>query len=220
MTAAAYTLWERRITAPLLVFDLVDRFARDRGTAGPHPRVRGPVRYRIVATEVGGVRTELAEPFDMVMVRNVAGYDVWFGAVTRDGGPATRYRPDPLLPFVVEVAAERYQRVETVIALLSRPGTPQRFVLEPGWAYEFPQATSVPGATGPTLLRGTLHWTGGTGVVGARVRVDPPPANQPAPHPEYRTDETGNWVLAFDDAVATTTAAQVQVNPLTGRQSW
>ncbi len=210
---AAYVVSERRITAPSLVFDLVDRFARDRGTAGSRPRVRGSVRYRIVATEAGGVRTELAEPFDMVMVRNVAGYDLWFGAVARDGGPATHYRPDPPPSFVVEVAAERYQRVETTVASLPQPGTPRQLALEPGWAYEFPQATSVPGGTGPTLLRGTLRRPDGTGVVGARVQVDPPPANQLASHPEYRTDETGNWVLAFDDAVATTVAAQVEVTP-------
>lgn len=46
MTAgASFTVWERRTTAPSLVFDLVDRFARDRGTAGPGPRPRGRVRY-------------------------------------------------------------------------------------------------------------------------------------------------------------------------------
>ena len=216
MTTPAYTVWERRTAAPSLVFDLVDRHARDRGIVGPNPRVRGRVRYRIVATEANHVRTGLPEPLNMVTVRNTAGYDLWFGLVTGREGVVRRYRPDPPPAIVVEIAAERYQRVETVIASLPRPDTPQRFALEPGWAYEFPTATSLPGSTGPTLLRGTLRNPDGTGIASATVRVNPPPAHQPAPNPVYTTDATGNWVLPFADDVTTTAAAPVEILPTGG----
>ncbi len=211
MSSPAYTVWERRTTAPSLVFDLADRYARDRGTIGPNPRVRGRVRYRVVATVTNNVRADLVEPLDMVMVGNTAGYDLWFGLVTSREEPVSWYQPSPPPSIVVEIAAERYQRVETVIVSLPQPDTSQQFALEPGWAYEFPTATSLPGSTGPTLLRGTLRNSNGTEVAGATVRVNPPPANQPAPNPEYLTDDTGNWVLPFDDAVATTSLAQIEI---------
>jgi hypothetical protein len=206
MTMPVLTVWERRITSATLVFHLVDRWARDRQTAGSSPLARGPIRYRIVAIEAGGQRTDLEPPFDMMMVRNASGYDLWFGLV----GGGDRY-PHPPPSLVIEIASNRYQRVETVVANLPVPGVPQQFALEPGYAYEFPRATSIPGATGPTLLRGTLLEPDGTGVGGASVRVSPAPANQPAPNPTYVTDGTGNWVLPFDDAVQTTGTANLEV---------
>jgi hypothetical protein len=219
MTAPAREVWERRTSAPSLVIDLVDRLLRDRRTAGPAPRVRGPVRYRIVAVESAGVRTAVDPPLAMVMVRNATGHDLWFGAVRRGDDPPTRFLPDPPPPVVpaavVEIDAERYQRVETVVTL-PRAATPLRFALEPGVAYEFPAATTVPGGTGPTLLRGTVRTPDGTGVPGVRVRVVPLPAGQPAPGPEYVTDATGSWVLPFDDAVATTATAGVTLTPPDG----
>jgi hypothetical protein len=174
------------------------------------------VRYRIVATEANNVRTDLAEPFEMVMLRNTAGYDLWFGLVTRGGVPPGRYLPDPPPAIVVEVAAQRYQRVEAVIGSLPRPDAPQQFNLQPSWDYEFPTTTSIPGGTGPTLLRGTLHGPDGLGIAGARVRVDPLPPNQPPPGPEYVVDHTGNWVLHFDDAVVTTATARVEITASDG----
>ncbi len=206
MTTPTLTVWERRVTSATLVFHLVDRWARDRRTAGPAPLARGPIRYRIVATEAGGQRTDLDPPFDMVMERNASGYDLWFGLV----GDGERY-PDPPPSLVIEIASAQYQRVETVIANLPVPGMPQQFALEPGYAYEFPRATAIPGATGPTLLRGTLRGPGGTGIARASVRVNPAPVGQPAPNPTYVTDATGNWVLPFDDAVATTGNATLEV---------
>jgi hypothetical protein len=169
------------------------------------------LRYRIVATEANNVRTDLIEPYGMVMLRNSAGYDIWFGTVTRGDGPTSRYGREPPPSVVVEVSSERYQRVEAVVAALPRPDQPLQLALEPGWAYEFPSATGVPGSTGPTLLRGTLRRPNGMGVAGARVRANPPVPNQTVPGPEYVTDDTGGWVLPFDDAVATTAAAQVEI---------
>lgn len=212
----AYEVWERRVTAPTLVFDLVDLFLRERRTAGPRPRVRGRVRYRVVATEAGGVRTSLDAPLDMVMTRNTSGYDLWFGEVTRDGETARRYRP--LLPpaLVVEIDADRYQRVETLVTALPVPDPPRRLALLPGATYEFPTTTTLPGGTGPTLLRGTLRRPDGTGIPGARVRVDPRPVGQPLPEPVCVTAGSGDWVLAFDDAVATMPATRVQITPASG----
>lgn len=216
MTTAAREVWDRRTAAPELVVDLVDRFLRDRRTAGPRPRVRGPVRYRIVATEAGGVRTGLVDPLDMVMVRNATGYDLWFGAVRRGDGPPRRFLPDPppaaVPAIVVAILAERHQDVEAVVAL-PQPPVPLRLALEPGHLYEFPPATTVPGGTGPTLLRGTVRTPDGARVAGVRVRPAPLPAGQPVPGPEYVTDGTGNWVLPFDDAVTTTATAQVTFTP-------
>jgi hypothetical protein len=211
MTAPAFTVWERRTTSPMLVFELVDRFLRDRGTVGPDPRIRGPVRYRIVALESATVRTELPHALDMVMVRNADGIDLWFGMVVPGGPPTIRYRPEPGVSAVVEIVTDRYQRVETVIALPAGRGERQRFVLEPGWTYDFPDATSVPGGTGPTMLRGTLRRSDGAGIGGARIRIDPPPPDQPSPTPEYLTDSSGNWVLWFDDAVISTDTAELEI---------
>lgn len=198
---------ERRTTTPSLVFDLVDAFAARRGTRGPNPRPTGEVRFRIAATEQAGVRTALRRPHTMVMQRNTAGYDLWFGSVVDDGG--TRKFPAPPSP-VISIVADGHQPAELVAATIPDP-SPQRIDLEPGWTYPFPLATRIPGASGPTLLRGTLHAPDGSGISGARVQVVPAPPNQPAPNPVYTTDGTGNWVLPFDDGVAPTATADVEI---------
>lgn len=201
--------YETRTVSPLVVFDPVDRFARDRAVSGRHPRPVGRIAYRLIAIVVGGARQDLGRPLDLVVTRNAAGYDCWFGELREPGGSRRNLTPFPV-PFVVVVDAEGHQDLE--LQLNALPAGPTEVALEPGYAYPFPAGSARPGSVGPTLLRGTLRSADGGGVEGVTVRVDPPPPGQPVPPPRYVTDETGQWVLPFDDAVSTVSDATVRLS--------
>jgi hypothetical protein len=213
VTITKPTAFERRTVAASLIFDLVDGFARRRATAGDNPPVRGPVRFRIVATVAGGASTDVDPPLDMAMERSASGYYLWFGELVDSTG---RRFACPLPPpsLVIEITSPQYQRVTLAIHNLPQGGAPQpQIEMQPGYAYEFPHATTVANGTGPTLLGGKLRNPDGTGITDQVVEVSPPPPNQPPPNPAYVTDETGIWLLAFDDAVVSTTTAQLHVGP-------
>jgi hypothetical protein len=91
----------------------------------------------------------------------------------------------------------------------SASGAPYFFDLAPGYAYPFPEpypwrpadsAIGCPGSTaesasGPTLLRGSLHTFDGQPLEGATIKVETGTRVY-----EYATDRTGQWVLVFDRA--------------------
>jgi hypothetical protein len=167
----------------------------DRGIGGHHPRPLGRVAYRLVGRVVGGVRRDLDQPYDqpaeLAVVTGPSGYDVFLGAVILADG--RRFQADlPDGQYVVQASNPLYQRGERDDILvpplppappppLAPPIVAYRFDLEPGYAYPFPSASTIPAGLGPTLLRG--------------VDVEAPGHSN-----RYRTDETGRWALVFPDA--------------------
>jgi hypothetical protein len=190
-----------RAEQPALVFDPEDRFARERGTRGAHPRPVGPIKYFVIARH----GRQIDPPLELVVVCNASGYVLCFGRVkTKDGS----VRNGELIPdrYRVLVESDFYQRFEQDTDL-PRAGDPLSFDLEPGYAYPFPDplplllddqtaaacnGQTLPHGRGPTLLRGTLYSHDGKGIMGATVEVV-------GESNRYRTDKTGQWVLQFPD---------------------
>jgi hypothetical protein len=181
---------EIRRLAPTLIFDLEDRYARDRAVRGPHPRPVGPVRIRLVGRMVLGSRQDFPVPFDLLTPTNASSYHLFFGDERRAGG---RRRLDLAAgTYVVRVESAFYQVVEREDVVLPRAGT-VRFDLEPSYAYPFPTESTLGRGRGPTLLRSSLHQRDGRGISGAVIEV-------PGQSNRYRTDGTGQWVLVFPDS--------------------
>jgi hypothetical protein len=192
------TVERLRLRRAVLVFDPVDRYARDRRLAGPNPRPLGRVAYRLVAQVVGGVRQDLQLPDDhpvgLRVVTSRSGYDAFFGTVTlADGRSVLAELPDGR--YVVQAGSPLYQRGERddILVPPAAPTTAYRFDLEPGYAYPFPVTSTLGQGRGPTLLRGAVHDAAGDGVEGVLVQV-------PTGSNAYRTDRSGRWVLAFPDS--------------------
>lgn len=201
--------YEHRRLAATLIFDVEDRYARERGVRGPHPRPVGRLRFFLLSEETGGGSPGRLEPPRLLTVVNPGGYHLFFDAVELANGSRRRL---PLAPgtHAIRVESELYQPFEAGDVLVPMPvGTDDGFAvprpyfidLEPGYAYPFPEAT-VPGrGRGPTLLRGALLAPSGAGIAGASVAADGAAGT-------YRTDESGQWVLELPDLEAT---AQVTV---------
>jgi hypothetical protein len=182
----------RRI-APALVFDLEDRYARDRAARGPHPRPVGPVRIFLAGKVVLGVRQDFPVPYELVTTRNSSGYHIFFG----EDRPARGGRRRMGLAdgtYVVRVESDFYQAVEREDVVLPSPAitVPTLFDLEPGPAYPFPTESTLGRSRGPTLLRGTVRRRDGRGIEGALVEV-------PTKSNRCRTGADGQWVLVFED---------------------
>jgi hypothetical protein len=192
-----------RLRDVILVFDPVDRYARDRRLSGPNPRPLGRISYRLVGRVVGGTRRDLDQPYDhpveLTVVTSPAGYDTFFGTVTLPDG--RRFLADlPDGQYVVQASSPFYQRSErddiVVPANAPPPGPPvaaYRFDLEPSYAYPFPLTSTLAQGRGPTLLRGAVHDASGDGTEGVIVQV-------PNHSNTYQTDRSGRWVLAFADS--------------------
>jgi hypothetical protein len=182
----------RRQTATL-IFDPEDRYARERGVRGSHPRPIGPIKFCLVGRMVGGSRQDFDRPLKLVVGRNASGYYLFFGAIRLADGTSRR---DVLADgmYVVRVESRFYQWAEREdIALpMPDPEAPYFFDLEPGYAYPFPMESTRPGGRGPTLLRGSLHRPDGHGIARATIQVV-------GQSNTYRTDDTGQWVLVFPD---------------------
>jgi hypothetical protein len=181
----------RRLSATA-VFDLEDRYARDRGVWGSHPRPIEPVTIRLLADIVAGAPVPLALAPQLVVTRNPSGYHLFYGLI--------RTPPDDRLSrlelprsYVIRVESPFYQSAERTVALPA-PRDPERIALEPGHAYPFPDGRATP-AAGQTLLRGTVHRMDGQSVSGTAVEVV-------GVSNVYRTDESGCWALVFPDAQA------------------
>jgi hypothetical protein len=172
-----------RLTA-LFILDLVDSFARQRGLSGNHPRPFGPVRVLLTArTPVGGTREVLTPPWELIMVRNESGFDLFFGDFKAAGG--VRRWPLPDGKYELRVESTYYQAaVLPVDVSRSAPApNPQPTQLAPGFAYPFP--------TGTTLLRGSAQLPDGSGEPGVRILTS---ASGVVP---YVTDAAGQWVLVL-----------------------
>lgn len=191
------TTFEIRRLSASLIFDLEDRFARARGTRGPHPRPIEPARFFVTAEiigGVGGIRQDFARPLELVVKRNPGGYHCFFGTVKQPDGSLRR---GALAAGAYAVRAEGgfYQRVEREDVVLPTHDRAYFYDLPPGYAYPFPTESTLTGGRGMTLLRGGLYETDGRGVAGATVEVIG--LTEP-----YLTDETGQWVLVFADTQA------------------
>jgi hypothetical protein len=191
---------ELRTVTPVRVFDVVDRFAEFLGTRGRHPRPLDPVRFLLLGRAVPDGRVELDQPLELETRRNDDGYDVFFGRLRRPPG-ATGGAQLAAGTYAVRVESRSYQPWERNVELL-HPRPPVRVNLDPGYDYPFPVVSRPPppgqmppngpprGLRGPTLLRGSVLATDGTGVAGATIRATGSGCR-------YLTDRTGRWVLVF-----------------------
>ncbi len=182
------------------VFDLEDRFARDRGTRGPHPRPLGRVTFRLLAEIVGNALRPFDSQPELEVRRNGGGYDVFFDILRLSDG--TRRRGGLSGTYAVGVESEFYQAVERDDVLIPQPDQPYGVALEPGYAYPFPTESTRGGSAGVTLLRGSVPAVDGRGMAGVTVEVT-------GKSNSYRTDASGQWVLVFPD---TQPAEQVDVH--------
>lgn len=191
-----------RLGRAVAVFELVDRYALERGTVGPHPQALGRVRFFATALRDGRRREPLEPPLELLTRRNPSGFFLFFGQVRTADGVRT------LEPGVYSVAvrADSYQGMRRArVPLPPSDRTPlgrYRFRLRPGYLYPFPDGSSQPGLTAPTLLRGEVLTPDGRGVANARVYAwRPVPGRRPrrAALFAYRTDASGQWVLVFPD---------------------
>jgi hypothetical protein len=195
-------VFEFRRQRAVLILDAEDRFLREQGIAGPHPRPLGTLNFSLVGRRVGGVFEAIEPPIVLEVTANPSGYHLFFGKEKVDGG-----RRNALLSegtYVLRVEAALYQtaeidiEIETLFSPMSvQPGlrAPYFVDLSPGYAYPFPQSSVVPGAAGPTLLRGAVRSVDGQGIAGVEVEV----IGQTTP---YRTGSNGQWVLAFPETLA------------------
>jgi hypothetical protein len=198
------TLELRRLSATL-IFDLEDAFARQRGVNGKHPRPTGGINFSIVGTVAGGNRQPITPSLQLQVVANPSGYHLFFGGTK---SLSRSRQTSGLAPgqYVVRVDSDFYQRTERDDVMIpsnfaaqapqAKSVAPYFFDLQPGYAYPFPSVSTIPGGRGPTLLRGVLRNTDGTGIAGATVQV----VNQSN---AYTTDDTGQWVLVFPDSQPT-----------------
>jgi hypothetical protein len=199
---------ELRTVTPVRVFDVVDRFAEFLGTRGRHPRPLDPVRFLVLARAVPDGRVELDPPVELETRRNDDGYHVFFGRLVTSRRE-TAGVPLAAGTYAVRVESRSYQPWERNVDLV-QPRPPLRINLDPGYDYPFPVVSRPPppgqmppnGAPlrlrGPTLLRGSVLAADGAGVAAATVRATGSGCR-------YATDDSGRWVLAFPDDLATGT---------------
>ena len=178
-----------RSLAAAAVFDVEDRYARERGVRGAHPRPIAPVRFRAVARMTAGGRVDLDPELELDIVRNSSGFDLFYG----NAGPAgtdERRRLDDGTYAVRTLTGGVYQTVERADVVIPEPSAPYQFELEPGYSYPFPSGAASARGAAPTLLRGGLQGPDADGIEGARVAVAGTTRT-------YTTDESGQWVLVF-----------------------
>jgi hypothetical protein len=187
------TVADVRAMSAQAVFDLEDRYARERGVRGAHPRPIAAARFVAVARITGGGRVELDPPLELGVMRNASGFDLFFGSAAPVGTDEPR-RLDQGTYAVRLSSGGVYQTVERADIAIPAPATPYRFELDPGCAYPFPSGAASARGGAPTLLRGGLQAPDATGIEGARVDV---PAL--ASVRLHTTDESGQWVLVFPE---------------------
>lgn len=183
----------QRLTSACAMFDLVDRFARDRAVRGNHPRPLGSIKYFLVGRQINGSRENYDPPRELITVRNPSGYDIFFDKVRlNDNGELLVYTLDiEQGNYFIKIESEFYQAVE-IEDSLPNSVAPIQVDLEPGFNYGFPSST-IANSGGPTLLRGTVRAIDGEGVANITVQV-------PGISNSYVTDGSGQWVLVFPDS--------------------
>jgi hypothetical protein len=190
------TIADVRTMSAQAVFDLEDRYARERGVGGAHPRPIAAARFVAVARITGGGRVELDPPLELSVLRNASGFDLFFGSAAPVGTNEPRRLGDGT--YAVRLSSGGvYQTVERADIAIPAPATPYRFELDPSYAYPFPSGAASGSGGAPTLLRGGLQGPDATGVAGARVDVPALAAVRP-----NTTDESGQWVLVFPEGQA------------------
>ncbi|MGD9081400.1 MAG: carboxypeptidase-like regulatory domain-containing protein, partial [Desulfobacterales bacterium] len=98
-----------------------------------------------------------------------------------------------------------YQVTERNDIVLPLSDTPYFFDLFPSYTYPFGNESTLFGGLGPTLLRGSLHETDGSGITGAAVYVT-------GQSNVCVTDSTGQWVLTFpDDQAANDVSVRIEM---------
>lgn len=209
----AITYERRRLTADA-IFAVEDRYARGRVAGVPHPGPLGRVVFRVLGQRVGGSLRSFPERTELRLQHTDTGFAGFFREVTVEDGDSV-VRRQRLLDgtYVVQIETDAYQQPAEFDLTLPHPtpATPIAIDLDPGYAYPFRNASPLRQAIaplactataqregrGPTLLRGSLHAVDGRAVAGATVEV------LGLATPRYRTDETGQWVLALPDGHAT-----------------
>lgn len=170
----------------LVVFDLLDAFAKDRGLSGDFPRPLGRLKLQAVGRLDDGVPEPLDPPYDLAAIRTASGFYVSDGRMRRSRG-------HPLIAagrYVIRISGEYYQAAEQEVTF-PEPDQPAYAVdLEPNHAYPFARPEASARIDSPTLLRGDVLTPEGQGVEGATIQV-------PGQSNVYRTDDTGAWVLWF-----------------------
>jgi hypothetical protein len=203
----SYRAYFRR---PVRIFDVTDAYAGQQAMHGPHPLPIGPIKFLVLGQEVAGQAQRWKTPLEIVTVRTPSGFHVHFGVVQLPGGERRRsYLADGT--YLVRVESAYYQPVEMMVLLrqpqpedLNNPPPPVAIGLEPGHAYPFARSSTLPDTghsklspkAGPTLLRGSLHHTGGRGIDGASVETDGLSTNA-----HCTTNKSGQWVLVVPDEV-------------------
>ena len=177
----------QQLTPACSVFDLEDRFARERGVRGKHPRPFGSIKYWILGRIVDSVRTDFDVPYLLLTVRSPSGYDLFFDRVKQAETIVSRMVFEAGI-YALKIEAQFYQTREYEIPI-PQCDAAHSIDLEPGYTYPFPTANLSHGG-GATLLRGTVHATDGSGVAGVAIEVS-------GGSNVYLTDETGQWVLIF-----------------------
>ena len=199
MSSSAFEFRRRRA---VLILDAEDRFLREQGIAGPHPRPQAPLDFSFVGRRVGGVLQVIDPPIMLEVLLNPSGFYLFFGKEKNEDA-----RRNTLLSegtYVLRVQSPLYQtteidvEIETLFSPMGirpRMRGPYFIDLLPGYAYAFPRSSVIPGAEGPTLLRGAVRSADGQGVAGVDVEV----VGQTT---VYRTGSNGQWVLTFPDGLA------------------
>jgi hypothetical protein len=185
------TIYELRRQSATLIFNVEDRYARERGVRGRHPCPIGPLRFWVIGQMVNGVRQSLTPPWEIIMRRNDSGYHLFFGDVRWPDG-TLHQNGLPSATYVVRVESDYYQPREFTDIQLPTPHRAYDFGLLPGYAYPFPPESTLPGGRGPTLLRGSLYRQDGTGISDATVEVV-------GQSNTYLTNDSGQWVLVFPE---------------------
>lgn len=187
----------------MLILDLQDRFAQNRGLSGAYPRSIGTFRFLLMAhtDSATQVSAPLPTPLEMRMTINPSGFFLFFGTVmARDGSP--RRLEARGWPWTIRIVSEYYQSIE-----VTPPAVPDSFVpgmsgrgcsvpipipLDPGAAYPFPNER--PGLRGGRL-RGTLRNADGSPI--SRVQVEALDAANQSLSDVAVTADDGQWVLVL-----------------------
>jgi hypothetical protein len=179
----------RQLRSAAGIFDLEDRFARERGVHGTHPRPIGKVKYWLVGRVVDGTREAFATPIQLLTVRNPSGYDLFFDRVHQRTSAISRLDLTPGT-YLLRIETQFYQTREFTVTL-PLSDSPHSIDLEPDYRYPFPPA-SMSNIGSPTLLRGTVYGADGEGLENVAIAAI-------GGSNDYVTDVTGQWVLVFPE---------------------
>lgn len=209
------------LSRPRYVFDLEDRFARDRGLSGPHPRPFGSGRFFIVPENatVESLPKNIEGKFpELLMQRNPSGYFLFFDKTRETDGevrqfltgykPIDKDNPELILPegsFRIYVKSDFYQPVIIDMVLPEENLT----VLETDFlssANEEADTSAPQLATFSLLPAGNYPFAGErpTLLLGRVVSIDPEPLQDVTIQVDGEDisdtpDASGHWILQFPD---------------------